>query len=82
MRRVTISPTSGSVGQLIKVTIRSSKGRPEKSVNYIVAEHDFEKAAAILKPKIPVGAKVESSGNVSESLLRSLKLAPGQFTEV
>lgn len=71
-----------ALGQLIRVTLRAQSGEPGTSVHYIVAEHDFQKAAAILKHTIPIGGKIESVGNVSESLLTTLKLAPGQFTKV
>jgi hypothetical protein len=71
-----------AMGQLIRVTTEAANRRPERSVHYVVAEHDFEKAAAILMSVIPAGAKVESAGNVAASLLTRLKLAPGQFIEV
>jgi hypothetical protein len=67
-------------GHLVRVTAWA--GGLAKSVHYIVAEHDFEKAVAILMSVIPEGAKVESAGNVAASLLMRLKLAPGQFVEV
>jgi hypothetical protein len=69
------------MGQLIRVTTVAIN-RPEKSLHYIVAEYGFEKAAAILKPALPAGAKIESLGNIPESLLGTLRLVPGQFTEV
>ena len=72
-----------AMGQLIRVTTEAANGRLEKrSAHYVVAEHDFEKAAAILMSVIPAGAKVESVGHVAASLLTRLNLAPGQFIEV
>jgi hypothetical protein len=68
-----------TLGHLVRVT---TAGGLAKSVHYIVAEHDFQKAAAILMSVIPAGAKVESAGNVAASLLIRLELAPGQFVEV
>jgi hypothetical protein len=71
-----------AMGQLLRVTTGSANGSPERIVHYIVAEPDFEKAAALLQPTVSAGAKIESSGMVSVALLKTLKLAPGQFTEV
>jgi hypothetical protein len=69
-----------TIGHLVRVTTWA--GGLAKSVHYIVAEHDFEKAAAILTSVVSAGAKVESAGNVAASLLTRLKLAPGQYVEV
>jgi hypothetical protein len=66
-------------GHLVRVT---TAGGLAESVHYVVAEHDFQKAAAILMSVIPEGAQVESGGNVAASLLMRLKLSPGQFVEV
>jgi hypothetical protein len=71
-----------SRGQLLRVTTGSANGGPEHVAHYIVAEDDLEKAMAILRPAVPASARIESAGEVVESLLRTLELAPGQFTEV
>jgi hypothetical protein len=71
-----------SMGQLLRVTTGSANDGREKIVIYVVAVDDLEKAVAILKPTLPAGARIESAGEVLESLLRTLELAPGQFTEV
>jgi hypothetical protein len=68
-----------AMGQLIRVT---TKGRTGQTFHYIVAESDIEKATAIVGTTVPVGARIESAGSVSEALLKTLKLAPREFVEV
>jgi hypothetical protein len=71
-----------SMGQLLRVTSGFSNGGPEQVAFYVVAEPDLEIAIAILRPAVSSSGKIESAGEALGSLLRTLSLAPGQFTEI
>jgi len=57
-------------GRLIRVT---------KSVVYVVAVEDKDRAVKLIQGQVPADMVVESIGRASSSLLKGLALAPGQF---
>jgi hypothetical protein len=71
-----------SIGQLLRVTTGPANGGSEQIAHYVVAENDLGMAIEILRRAVPASARIDFAGEVVESLLRTLALTPGQFTEV
>ena len=68
-------------GRLIRVTKGGTK--PPNSVAYIVAEPDQAKAMEIIIGSVGgIDDEISDLGRVSEALMMTLALAPGQFSPI
>jgi hypothetical protein len=67
-------------GQVVLVTTQPLEGGPPVRSVYFVAEHDPERAAAIVARVMAPNEKVEAWGRLPEAAVKALGLKRGDFT--